>query len=124
MNHSAAEGMSASVRTAVSAAFPLSQGIIFALGDQPFIRPEIYKTLIQSYRQNLGLLTYPLYRGQKGNPQLYDRKTWPLLLKLRGDRGGRVITPMLPEHECIGVETPFSAVATDVDTPEDYIKYL
>ena len=122
-NHFAAEGMSASVKAAVSSAHPLTQGILFALGDQPFVEPEVYKDLIQSYRKNLNLVTFPCYEGKRGNPQLFDRKTWPHLLELQGDQGGKGILHMLPEQECLGVETACPGVVADIDTMEDYGGY-
>lgn len=122
-NPFSARGMSTSLQAALLAAHPLAQGIIFALGDQPFINPEVYRRLLRSYRQNLNLVTYPHFQGKKGNPQLFDRKTWPLLMKLQGDQGGRGIIPLLPEGEIRGVETPFPGINLDIDTAEEYRKF-
>ncbi|NLX90717.1 MAG: putative selenium-dependent hydroxylase accessory protein YqeC [Firmicutes bacterium] len=122
-NPFSAQGMSTSIKAAISACNPLAQGVIFALGDQPFIDPEVYRALIKNYSRNLNLVTYPLFQGKKGNPQIFDRRTWPLLLTLQGDRGGRGIIPLLPEGEIRGVETPFPGVTVDIDTAEEYMKY-
>ena len=106
VNPFSAQGMSTSVKAAICASHPLTQGIIFALGDQPFIDPEVYRALIKSYNRELDLVTYPYYRGEKGNPQLFDRKTWPLLMKLQGDREAEDHS-LVPDGEIRRVETPF-----------------
>ncbi len=123
LNPFSAQGMSTSIKAAICAAHPLTQGIIFALGDQPFIDPEVYRALIRSYKRNLNLVTYPHFQGKKGNPQLFDRRTWPLLMTLQGEQGGRGIVSLLPDEEIRGVETRFSSIAVDIDTAEEYHKY-
>lgn len=122
-NPISAQGMSTSIKAAISASNPLAQGVIFALGDQPFINPEVYRALIINYGRDLNLVTYPFFQGKKGNPQVFDRRTWPLLMALQGDCGGRGIIPLLPEREIQGVKTPFSGITVDIDTSEDYMKY-
>ncbi len=122
-NPYSARGMSTSVQAAISASHPLTQGIIFALGDQPFIAPRVYRSLVKSYKEGLNLVTYPYYQNKKGNPQLFDRRTWPLLMKLRGDQGGRGIIPQIPDEGIRGVEMPCSGINMDIDTAEEYERY-
>jgi probable selenium-dependent hydroxylase accessory protein YqeC len=123
-NPYSALGMSTSVQAAISASHPLTQGIIFALGDQPLVDPGAYQALIKSYSEGLDLVTYPHYLGKKGNPQLFDRRTWPLLMKLRGDQGGRGIISQIPDKWICGVEIPYSGVTEDIDTVEEYKRLL
>lgn len=117
------QGISSSLKAGLLASHPLAQGIIFALGDQPFITAEVYNTLIESYACKLNLVTCPLFKGKRGNPVLFDRRTWPLLMELNGDKGGKQIFTFLPEKEIFNVETSCPGVLQDIDTPEDFQKY-
>jgi len=114
------QGISSSLKEGLRATHPLSQGVIFALGDQPFIPAEVYNTLIETYTHAMHLVTCPLFKGKRGNPVLFDRRSWPLLLNLEGDRGGKQIFPFLPEQEIYCVETSCAGILKDIDTPEEY----
>ena len=116
-------GISSSLKAGIAAVNPLAQGIIFALGDQPFIPAEVYNLLLEYYSQNLNLLTYPQFEGKRGNPVLFDRRTWPALMALEGDTGGRQILHQLPAEEVCAVETRYPGILADLDTPEDWEKY-
>lgn len=117
-------GISSSLKAGIAAVSPLAQGIIFALGDQPFIPAEVYNLLLEHFSQNLNLLTYPQFEGKRGNPVLFDRRTWPALMALAGDAGGRQIISRLPAEEVCAVETRYPGILADLDTPEDWGKYI
>jgi len=114
------QGISSSLKKGLLSVNPLSQGIIFALGDQPFVTSEVFDALIGSYLQRLPLAVCPSFEGKRGNPVLLDRRTWPLLLKAQGDRGGSQIFSLLPQKEIYYLETSNPGVLRDIDTPEDY----
>lgn len=119
-NHCYRQGIASSIKVGIAASGSLTQGIIFALGDQPLIPAAAYRTLIERYHANLNLVTWPVYCGKRGNPVLFDRRTWPLLMKLEGDRGGSQIFPYLPQEEVCAVELSSPQVLFDLDTPHDY----
>jgi len=123
VNYTFEQGISTSLKAGITAAHPLSQGIIFTLADQPFIPAEVYDTLIKKYADKLNLLTFPLFEGRRGNPVLFDRRTWPLLMALGGDEGGKQIFSAIPENEIVTVNTRSPGVLVDIDTPEDFQKY-
>ncbi len=114
-------GMAGSLKLGLSAVSSDVQGVIFALGDQPHVPAEVYRSLISSYRKNLKIATCPVYMGKRGNPTLIDRQAWPELMKITGDRGGRNIISRLERNQLDLVETKTSSVITDIDTPEDYL---
>lgn len=116
------EGISSSLKMGLLAVNPLSQGIIFALGDQPFVPAEVFNALMECYAQKMPMVVCPLFEGKRGNPVLFDRRTWPLLLKAQGDQGGRQIFKFIPENEIYYIETLSPGVLKDIDTPEDYQK--
>ena len=90
----------------------------FLLADQPQIPVEVIRALMESHAQNLQPILAPLVlEERRANPVLFDRVTFPDLLTLTGDIGGRGIfdrhrVQYLPWHDDI--------LLFDVDKPEDY----
>ncbi|MFH1909436.1 MAG: selenium cofactor biosynthesis protein YqeC [Chloroflexota bacterium] len=126
-------GQSSSIRAGVRALTPdLSpmQGeacgaAIFLLADQPQVTPAVLRALVERHAQDLAPIIAPLVQGQRANPVLFDRVTFPDLLALpalaarpgSGDVGGRAIfskhpVAYLPWHD--------DSLLLDVDTAEDY----
>lgn len=116
-------GLSSSLKVGLSAVDDTCQGVLFALGDQPLTPVTVYRALIKSYRNTLKKITCPLFEGRRGNPTIFDRRTWPELLLLEGDQGGRSLIDQSAEDqiEYLAVDNP--AVVADLDTPEDYILF-
>jgi molybdenum cofactor cytidylyltransferase len=114
-------GLSASVRAGLQALPPHTGGAIFLLADQPQIPPDLVRSLVESHASNLSALVAPLIDGQRANPVLFDRRTFPELSELSGDAGGRALfaryrPTWVPWHD--------SSLLLDVDTPEDYQRLL
>lgn len=91
---------------------------IFLLADQPQIPVEVIRALKERYSQTLSPIIAPLVlEERRANPVLFDKVTFPDLLQLTGDVGGRAIfdkhkVDYLPWHDDI--------LIFDVDTPKDY----
>lgn len=91
---------------------------IFLLADQPQIPVEVIKALKERHSQTLSPIIAPLVlEERRANPVLFDKITFPNLLQLSGDVGGRAIfdkhkVDYLPWHDDI--------LIFDVDTKEDY----
>ncbi len=117
-------GIASSLRAGLAEVHGNSQGVIFALADQPLVAPSIYRELIDRFQHSLSLVTYPVYQGRRGNPALFDRRTWSSLMLLAGDRGGRAVINELGKDQIEQVETDLPAVVTDIDTPENYRNLL
>ncbi len=113
-------GMAESLKAGLNAVDHRSQGVIFSLADQPLVPPKLYSDLIDFYSTRLDLVTFPVYKEKRGNPVIFDRRTWPILQKLAGDQGGRAIIETLPESKIGFMETDYKAVVLDIDTPGDY----
>ena len=117
------KGMASSLQAGLAAVNPSAQGVIFALGDQPFVTPAVYDALIQSYRQRWNLITAPLYQGKRGNPVLLDRRTWSLVMELEGDTGGRELFSSVAPEQVTLLELGTAEVLQDIDTREDYQRF-
>ncbi len=118
------KGMAESLKTGLKAVSGKSQGVIFALADQPHVPTLIYRQLIESYCERLKLITCPVYQGRRGNPALFDRRTWPALMNLRGDLGGRELFKKVDKDEIDLLETDCYSVVKDIDTPENYLDII
>jgi len=110
-------GQGSSVGTGVRA-LPVDSGAaVFLLADQPQIPLTLIKALLAEHARTLAPIVAPLVDGRRGNPVCFDRVTFPDLLALTGDTGGRVLfsryrVTWLPWHD--------ASVLLDVDTEEDY----
>jgi molybdenum cofactor cytidylyltransferase len=121
MNHAADRGQSTSVVAGLWAIDPKSAGVLFLVGDQPMIRKELIDSLIGRFRSSAASIVAPGFQGQPRNPVLFRRDVFPELIKLTGDRGGRVLIERHRDKTEIvdwTDETPFM----DIDVREDYEK--
>jgi molybdenum cofactor cytidylyltransferase len=114
-------GQSTSVIAGLRAAPPESGAAVFLLADQPRVPPALVRGLIDAHAVSLAPIVAPLVDGQRANPVLFDRVTFPELLSLSGDTGGRALfsrypVSWFPWHD--------SLAALDVDTPADYERLL
>jgi len=113
-------GMASSLKTGLRAVGPHAQGALFALADQPKVTPDIYKLMVMNFQENLKLITCPVFKGERGNPTLFDRRTWPDLMQLNGDQGGRQLINKLAPENIDFIETDLSVIIEDIDTISDY----
>jgi len=112
-------GQSTSVRAGLAAVASGASAALFLLVDQPEVPPHVLTALIQRHRQTLAPIVVPTYRGQRGNPVLFDRTLFAELSLLKGDVGGRsLIVRYADRLECVAVST--AGILRDIDTPEDY----
>lgn len=112
------QGQSTSIKAGISALPENVGAAVFLLADQPQIPVEVIRALVESHTSDLQAILAPLVLEEKrANPVLFDRVTFPSLLSLQGDVGGRGIfdkhkVSYLPWHDDI--------LIFDVDKPEDY----
>jgi len=96
-------------------------GAIFLLTDQPQVTTSIIRALIEKHAEGLYPIVAPMVMDQRANPVLFDRATFPDLMRLEGDVGGRAIfhkhrVEYLPWHD--------DRLLLDVDTPEMYQRLI
>jgi molybdenum cofactor cytidylyltransferase len=94
---------------------------IFLLADQPQITPTIIRALSEEHALTLAPIVAPLVGGQRANPVLFDRVTFPDLMALSGDVGGRAIFSLYPVYYLSWHD---ESLLSDMDTPEEYRKLL
>ncbi len=115
------DGQSTSIKAGLHT-LPIETGAaIFLLADQPQTTPAVLRALTEEHARTLAPIIAPLVDGQRANPVLFDRLTFPDLMALSGDVGGRAVfsrytISYLPWHD--------TGLLGDVDTPEDYRKLV
>jgi molybdenum cofactor cytidylyltransferase len=115
-NPSWQSGQSTSVIAGLNALSKDVGAAIFLLADQPHIPEHLVRSLVEAHARSLAPIVAPLIDGQRANPVLFDRQTFPHLLQLSGDTGGRAIfsrhrVNWLPWHD--------ASPLLDIDTPGD-----
>jgi len=113
------KGMSSSLRRGLQAIHPHCQGILIALGDQPFLKTRTINALILAFDHRKEGIIVPSFRGRWGHPVIFHRKYKKELLRLKGDVGGRSIIERHPEDVRL-VPVKSIGVVKDVDTWQDY----
>jgi len=112
------QGQSTSIRAGVAALSGKEGAAIFLLADQPQIPVDVIRALVENHGQKMQAILAPLVlEDRRANPVLFDRDTFPDLMQLTGDMGGRGIfdkyrVEYLPWHDDI--------LLFDVDKPDDY----
>jgi len=95
----------------------LEGAAIFLLTDQPQVTPPIIHALMEQHTLDLSPIVAPLIADRRANPVLFDRLTFPDLMALSGDVGGRAI---FGKHQVTYLPWYDEALLLDVDTPEEY----
>lgn len=114
-------GQSSSVKAGLNALPSEVGAAVFLLADQPHTPAQLIAALVDAHAATLSPLVAPLVQGQRANPVLFDRATFPELLALSGDQGGRALFSRYQAH---WVPWHDPAVLQDIDTPEDYQRLL
>ena len=117
-------GLAGSIRVgveAVQAARPEFDAAILAPVDQPRIHPALLDRLIEVFEHGEHEIVACTYAGTVGAPALFSRRHFADLTHLSGDRGAK---SLLEARAAEVAQVPFPEGATDLDTPEDYQRFL
>jgi molybdenum cofactor cytidylyltransferase len=118
VNDAYREGMGTSLRTGISALTPDIDAVLVVLADQPFVRPETLKRIVDQYRKSTAQIVIPMYKGFRGNPVLLDRTVFPEVMALSGDVGCRAIFGSHTEG-IVKVPVEDVGILLDLDSKED-----
>lgn len=114
-----AGGQSSSLAAGLGAADPSSEAAVVLQADQPGIRPDAIRRLVDSFANTRARVVRLRYRNGPG-PSLLSREIWVRAGHLHGDTGARELIASHPDwvHEVeIDADAP-----PDVDEPEDYLR--
>jgi molybdenum cofactor cytidylyltransferase len=118
-NPSYAEGQSTSLKVGLAAVSPDIDAVMFLLGDQPEVGPEIIDALIAKFKRTGSAIVQPVYGKVPGNPVLFGRALFSELVTIEGDQGAR---SLLRQHidKIAKVAIVGASLPGDVDTEKDY----
>jgi molybdenum cofactor cytidylyltransferase len=116
-----ASSIRAGIEYLVQPSSPATGGAIFLLADQPQLTGSVIRALLEQHAVGLYPIVAPMVIDRRANPVLFDRATFPDLLTLEGDVGGRAVfhkhhVEYLPWHD--------DRLLLDVDTPEMYQRLI
>lgn len=115
-NYRPEEGISRSIRLGLEALSGCA-GVLFMVGDQPLLRQETARQILDTARANPGHMIAPVRSdGRPGNPCFFPARFFPELMALEGDTGGRRVMKAHPEAL---ISLPVSdRELADTDTPQ------
>jgi molybdenum cofactor cytidylyltransferase len=92
---------------------------LIVLGDQPRLRFDVVKQILEAYAEGRGDIVAPIYEMRRGHPILVDRRYWPEFFALPEDGTPRDV---IRRHEdrIFYVSVDKEGLPGDVDTPEEY----
>jgi len=114
-------GVSSSIRLGMTALPKEVGGAVFIQADQPQILDGSIKKLVEVHEESMSQIVAPQINGKRGNPILFDKDTFSALFMLKGDIGGRALFSHFTVQLVILED---SNQLFDIDTPEDYKKFL
>jgi molybdenum cofactor cytidylyltransferase len=113
------DGLASSLGVGLDAAAedPAADAVLVVLGDQPSVRPEVLRAVIDAAGGTDRPIVRPRYTSDGApNPVLVRREAWALAAGLDGDRG---LGPLIARHPDLVHELPVEGAIPDVDTPAD-----
>ena len=113
-----AQGLSSSLKAAVSALPDGTRAVVICLGDMPRVLPSHIDTLVRAFLADPdGSIFVPTWQGRRGNPVLWSVDVLPEFATLSGDVGAKGLMSRHPNRlREVPVDT--AGILTDVDTPQ------
>jgi molybdenum cofactor cytidylyltransferase len=112
------EGLSTSIRTAISNLPDDCSFVVLMVADQPYLTPRLVNRLVESLKQNPQAEIAALaHQHEPRNPAIFSRRMFSRLKQIKGDRGAREILSSNAGKEniiLINVRDPW--VIFDIDT--------
>jgi molybdenum cofactor cytidylyltransferase len=116
-NPDPAAGLSRSLRVGMDGVSSGSDAALILLGDQPLVRPDVIRRLLEALTDDDRPVVVPRYAAGGGsNPMLIHRTAWHLVSDAIGDRG---LGPVVRSRPDLVLEVPVEGANPDVDTPAD-----
>jgi molybdenum cofactor cytidylyltransferase len=123
-NHAADKGMGSSIATGIAALKDETHALI-GLGDMPALKAESVALLCQAAATMADTnndIALPTYQNRRGHPRLFAAAHFAYLGSLSGDEGARKLIES--SENILHVPTDDTAIAYDIDTPDDLAAHL
>lgn len=117
LNENAELGQSESIKLGI-ASIKEDSHFMFITGDQPFMSTELINKLLVEYKDSAKGILVPYYNSKRGMPSIFGKGYRDELLKLQGDKGGKVLMEKY-SYDIEEVHFKDEKLGKDIDTPED-----
>ena len=118
INRQYRQGMSSSVHAGLASAGNKFQSVMFLLGDQPMVDSRLIDLMLKRFYKSDKKICVPFYKEKRGNPTIFSRKYFNLLLRIEGDSGGRDIILANPD-DILKIDTDSPACVYNINTMDD-----
>ena len=98
-------------------------GILVHLVDHPFVSPALVDHMIDRFYESKKLIVVPRHKGRRGHPVLFSSRLFPELISAPLEQGAKAVVHA-HRSETLEIETDYEGVTVDIDTPEEYRRYL
>jgi molybdenum cofactor cytidylyltransferase len=120
LNADHADGQSTSLKAGLQALEGRTEAAVVLLGDQPGIRPDTIRSVVEAWRADGGTVVQASYGRRPGHPTLLSRRVWAEMSSVEGDEGARSVLSRHPEWiTAVEVGGP---PPEDIDTEADYLR--
>ena len=110
-------GMASSIKTGLDNLSEKTEAFFICLGDMPMVSHDVYNQLIKS-KDNKEIII-PTYRGQQGNPVLFDKSMKGKVLDIRDDVGAKKILE-LNKDKILNLEINDQSITKGFNTQGDF----
>ncbi len=110
-------GMASSIKTGLDNLSKGTEAFFICLGDMPMVNHDIYNQLIKS-KDNKEIIV-PTYKGQQGNPVLFDKSMKEIVMNITGDVGAKKILE-LNKDKILNLEINDQNITRGFDTQDNF----
>ncbi len=110
-------GMASSIKTGLNHFSEKTEAFFICLGDMPLVNYNIYNQLIKS-KDNKKIIV-PIYKGQQGNPVLFDKSMKEKIMSISGDAGAKKILE-LNKDKILNLEINDQNITKGFDTQDNF----
>ncbi len=110
-------GMASSIKTGLKYLSKETSAFFICLGDMPLIKKNIYNKLIKCRQNNK--IVIPTFKGEQGNPVLFDQTIKKEILNIKGDVGAKKIIKKIKMKK-IYVKINDSCIKKDFNTLDNF----
>ena len=110
-------GMASSIKTGLDNLSEKTEAFFICLGDMPMVSHDIYDQLIKS--KNNREIIVPTYKGQQGNPVLFNKSMKEKIMGITGDVGAKKILE-LNKDKILNLEINNQNISKSFNTQSDF----
>ena len=110
-------GMASSIKTGLNNLSEKTEAFFICLGDMPMVNHDIYNQLIKS-KGNKEIIV-PTYKGQQGNPVLFNKSMKEKIIGITGDVGAKKILK-LNKDKILNLKISDQGITRGFDTQDNF----